>query len=171
MSNFELPDRVNPYQMADKKADLSGEVNTERLERLAEATEGLLRSAKADLSFDLDDSGRRVITGQVNGSVNVLCQRCLQPFAYELAGSFKLALVYNDEMAKALPTDLDSLLLLPDQPLDPASIIEDELLLSLPMHAMHPNGECQIETQFGTDEIGDEPEKAPSPFDVLKDLK
>ena len=82
-----------------------------------------------------------------------------------------MALVYNDEMAKALPTHLDSLLLLPDEPMVIAEIIEDELLLCLPMHAMHPEGECQIETQFGADESEEIPEKAFNPFDVLKDLK
>ncbi len=171
MSNYELPERVNPYQLADKKSELDGQIDTQRLKRLEEATEGVIRPAEAQLSFDLDDSGRRVVSGQVKGAVSVLCQRCLKPFDYELDGSFKMALVYNDEMAKALPADLDSLLLFPDQPLDVASIVEDELLLSLPMHAVHSEEECRIETQFGTEEDEAPVEKAPNPFDVLKDLK
>jgi uncharacterized protein len=171
MSNFELPERVNPYQMADKKSVLEGEVSAQRLRRLVEATEGLTESAQVNLSFDLDESGRRVITGQVSGTANLLCQRCLKPFSYKLSGSFNMALVYNDEMAKALPSHLDSLLLLPDTPMDVAEIVEDELLLSLPMHAMHPEGECRIETQFGADESEGVTEKASNPFDVLKDLK
>ena len=171
MSNFELPERVNPYQLADKASDFEGEISRERLSRLEEATEGVVGSAQASLSFDRDGSGRRVVSGQVSGAVNLLCQRCLKAFQYKLDGSFNMALVYNDEMARALPTDLDSLLLLPDQPMDVAQVIEDELLLCLPMHALHPEGECQIETQFGADESEDFPEKAPNPFDVLKDLK
>lgn len=171
MSNFELPDRVNPYQLADKKTALTGEVSPQRLKRLEEASEGLSQSAQVSLSFDLDESGRRVITGQVKGAAELLCQRCLKPFRNELSGEFNLALVYNDEMAKALPTHLDALLLLPDEPLDVAVIIEDELLLSLPMHAMHPEGECQIETQFGADESAEEATETYNPFDVLKDLK
>lgn len=170
MSNFELPERVNPYQMADKLSELAGEVSRERLSRLEEATEGVVRSAQAKLSFDRDGSGRRVVSGQVSGTVDLLCQRCLKAFQYELDGSFNMALVYNDEMARALPADLDSLLLLPDQPLDVAMIVEDELLLCLPMHAVHPFGECHIETQFGADESEDFPDQAPNPFDVLKDL-
>ncbi|WP_196157878.1 YceD family protein [Reinekea sp. G2M2-21] len=170
MSNFELPDRVNPYQLADKKSELSGEINAQRLKRLDDVTEGVTESAQTTLSFDLDDSGRRVITGHVQGAADVLCQRCLKAFNYKLEGSFNLALVYYDEMAKALPAHLDSLLLLPDEPLDVASIVEDELLLCLPMHAMHPEGECHIETHFGADESGEVPERA-NPFDVLKDLK
>jgi uncharacterized protein len=171
MSNFEIPERVNPYQMADKKSELIGEVSRERLKRLESSTEGLTESAHASVNFDLDESGRRVIFGQVSGTANLLCQRCLKPYEFKLAGSFRMALVYNDEMAKALPTHLDSLLLLPDEPMDVAEIIEDELLLCLPMHAMHPEGECQIETQFGADESEEIPEKAFNPFDVLKDLK
>jgi len=171
MSNFELPDRINPYQMADKKSDLSGEIETKRLKRLEAATEGLPKPANATVSFDLDGSGRRVISGQVSGTANLLCQRCLKAFSYDLEGEFNLALVYNDEMAKSLPAHLDSLMLLPDEPLDVAQIVEDELLLCLPMHAMHPEGDCRIETQFGADESGESPVKAPNPFDILKDLK
>ncbi|MEJ2042042.1 MAG: YceD family protein [Reinekea sp.] len=171
MSNFELPEQVNPYQLADKSADLSGVISASRLKRLEQASDELVSDAEAQLSFYWDDSGRRVISGEVTGTAQLLCQRCLQPFERKLEGSFQLALVYNDEMAKALPTHLDSLLLLPDEPLDLALIVEDELLLSLPMYANHPEGECQIETRFGADEPEGQPEKAPNPFDVLKDLK
>ncbi len=171
MSNFELPERINPYQLADKTTVLTGEINASRFKRLDEVTEGITESAQVTLSFSLDESGRRVITGQVMGAADLLCQRCLKAFNYKLEGSFNLALVYNDEMAKALPAHLDSLLLFPDEPMDVASIVEDELLLSLPMHAMHPEGECRIETHFGAEDLDASSEKAPNPFDVLKDLK
>lgn len=171
MSNIELPDQVNPYQLADKAADLAGHISPARLHRLGEATLKVNDGVQAELKFDHDSSGRRVITGQCSGSVDVQCQRCLKAFGQQLQGSFNLALTYNDEMSKALPEHLDALLILPDAPLDVASIIEDELLLCLPMHAVHPEGECSIETQFGSEESDLPSEKAPSPFDVLKDLK
>jgi len=98
MSNFELPDRVNPYQLADKLSHLEGEISAKRLERLDETTEGVDESAQVSLSFDRDESGRRVISGHVNGVANVQCQRCLKAFKTKLSGKFNLALVYNDEM-------------------------------------------------------------------------
>lgn len=171
MSNFELPERVNPYQLADKKSVLEGAVSANRLQRLQQATASFTKPAQVSLSFDLDESGRRVVEGEVTGVATLQCQRCLGDFKCELNGQFKMALVYNDEMAKALPTNLDSLLLLPDQPLDVAVIVEDELLLSLPMYASHPEGECQIETEFGAGEVDETIEEKPNPFDVLKDLK
>ncbi len=172
MSNFELPERINPYQLADKQVQLEGVVDAKRLKRLGEATSGVIEPAKVDMKFGRDESGRRVISGTVSAVVDLQCQRCLTAYRDELDGDFSLALVYNDEMAKALPAHLDSLLLLPDEPLDIADIVEDELLLCLPMHAMHPEGECRIETQFGVDESVDAVEqKRPNPFDVLKNLK
>jgi uncharacterized protein len=171
MSDFELPDRVNPYQLADKLSRLEGVIGAKRLKRLEEATAGIDESAQVSLGFDRDESGRRLISGHVTAIVNLQCQRCLQVYGSKLEGDFTLALVYNDEMAKALPTHLDALLLLPDALLDVADVVEEELLLSLPMHAMHPEGECRIETQFGTDEPTGSAGKAPNPFDVLKVLK
>lgn len=171
MSNFELPEHVNPYQLADKETSLNGVISGSRLERLAQATAGEPSEASATLRFYRDESNRRVVAGQVKGVATVQCQRCLNTFGYELAGDFQLALVYNDEMSKALPAHLDALMLLPDEAMDVAEIVEEELLLCLPIHAKHPKGECRIETQFG--EVGAEQEavKAPNPFDVLKDLK
>lgn len=173
MSNFELPEHVNPYQLADKSSELNGVVDAKRLKRLEDASEGVTMQATAELSFTRDESNRRIISGHVKGAVNVQCQRCLEDFSYALEGDFLLALVYNDEMAKALPEHLDSLLLLPDELLDVASIVEDELLLCLPLYPAHPEGECRIKTQFGT--VGPDAEmsakKAPNPFDILKDLK
>lgn len=173
MSNFELPEYVNPYQLADKNSELVGVVNPKRLKRLEDASEGVTVPANAQLRFARDESNRRIVSGHVTGTVNVQCQRCLDVYSYALDGEFQLALVYNDEMAKALPEHLDSLLLLPDEPLDIASVVEDELLLCLPLYTVHPEGECRINTQFGTlgADVDESIEKAPNPFDILKDLK
>lgn len=171
MSNSELPEGLNPYALADKSTKLVGMISSHRLTRLQEATESLPEGFEVELLFDRDGSGRRVIEGAVDGEVSLICQRCLQACRQPVTGQFRLALVYNDEMAKSLPADLDPLLWLPDAQLDVAEIVEDELLLSLPMHALHPEGECTIETQFGDEPEAPTEERAPSPFDVLKDLK
>jgi uncharacterized protein len=171
MSNFELPEHVNPYQLADKETSLDGVISGSRLKRLAQATAGEPSEANATLRFFRDESNRRVIAGQVKGVATLQCQRCLNTFGYSLSGEFQLALVYNDEMSKALPEHLDALMLLPDETLDVAEVVEEELLLCLPIHAKHSEDDCRIETQFGEVEAEQETVKAPNPFDVLKDLK
>ncbi|WP_157954445.1 YceD family protein [Saccharospirillum mangrovi] len=129
---------------------------------------------EAELDFFQDEEHRRIVTGTVRGQVELECQRCLQPMVQPLDSRFRLAIVYNDEMAKALPADDEPLLLLPDESLDPASIVEEELLLSLPLQAMHSEAECRIQTEFKpeTDDTSTATEPTrDNPFQVLASLK
>lgn len=173
MSKSELPERVDAYKLADQgPQNLEGVVTSARLLRLEDAVLSQDAEFNARLNFDRDAEQRRIVTGEVSGQVVLECQRCLQPVSVALDGHFTMAVVYNDEMAKALPADIDPLMLLPDEPLVVAELVEDELLLCLPMHAMHDDGECQIKTEFKPDDAG--VEEAPvkdSPFKVLESLK
>ena len=173
MSKSELPDRVDAYKLADQLTHLEGVVASTRLSRLAEAVLSQDAEFKASLDFNRDAEQRRVVTGEVSGSVELECQRCLQAVKHTIDSRFHLAIVYNDEMAKALPSGLEPLMLLPNQPLDVAEVIEDEVLLSLPMHAMHAPGECEIQTEFKPDdsEAGEVPAQKDNPFKVLESLK
>jgi uncharacterized protein len=54
--------------------------------------------------------------------------------------------------------------------LDPSEIIEEQLLLSMPIVSFHAQGECSNESIDGTiSEISDR-ESGDNPFDVLKTL-
>ncbi len=173
MSKSELPDRVDAYKLADQHTFLEGVVSSNRLSRVADAVLSQDAEFKAALNFNRDAEQRRVVFGEVSGRVELECQRCLRPVSHSIDSQFNLAIVYNDEMAKALPASLEPLVLLPDQPLDVADIIEDEVLLSLPMHAMHPEGECEIQTEFKPDDADEtaSSDKKDNPFKVLESLK
>jgi uncharacterized protein len=173
MSKSELPERVDAYKLADQgPQNLEGVVPSTRLTRLADVVLSQDAEFKAALNFDRDAEQRRIVAGDVSGHVVLECQRCLQPVSVALDGQFTMAVVYNEEMAKALPADIDPLMLLPDEPLIVAELVEDELLLCLPMHAMHDDGECQIQTEFKPDdsEVEETPVKD-NPFKVLESLK
>lgn len=172
MSNSELPERVDAYKLTDQGSRLEGVVPSERFPRLIDTVLSQDAEFSASLNFDRDEEKRRIVEGSVSGNVEMECQRCLRPVAIHLEGRFSLAIVYNDEMAKALPASMEPLMLLPDEPLVVAEVLEDELLLSLPMHAKHAPGECQIQTEFKPDDAdeSDQPEKE-NPFKVLESLK
>jgi len=175
MSKSELPDHLDAYKLAEQKVSLSGQVSPARLTRLGDAVLRIDDSIEAQLDFFQDEEYRRIVAGQVSGSVELECQRCLQPMTQQLDSQFRLAIVYNDEMAKALPADDEPLMLLPDESLDPAVILEEELLLCLPLQAMHDETECRIQTEFAPAEeerASAEPEPArDNPFQVLASLK
>ncbi|MDB2448721.1 YceD family protein [bacterium] len=175
MSKTELPDHLDAYKLADQQVSLSGLVSSARLTRLSGAVLRLDEHFDVQLAFFVDEEHRRIVSGHVSGGVELECQRCLQPMTQPLDSDFRLAIVYNDDMAKALPSDDEPLMLLPDEALDPATIVEEELLLSLPLQAMHNETECRIQTEFapGADEQGSEnPQPArENPFQVLASLK
>ena len=172
MSKSELPERVDAYKLADQSSALEGTIAFGRLKRLSELVVDDGADVDAQLQFGRDEEKRRLVSGSVSVSVALECQRCLQPVRYDLHSRFRLGIVYNDEMARALPGDLEPLMLLPDQSLDLAEIIEEELLLSLPMYAAHELGECQIQTEFKPDEQDESPAtEKDNPFKVLESLK
>lgn len=171
MSEFELPEQVKPYPLTAHKAVIKGVIGESRLTRLAATVTAVKRPAAAQLTFSVDDSGYRLIQAEVDSLVQVQCQRCLQDFDYHLQGSFQLALVHNETMAKGLPDHLEPLLLLPDEPLDVIELVEDELLLSLPIQLTHEPEDCQVKLQFGDDEAATEPTPVASPFDILAKMK
>ncbi|MHA7878286.1 MAG: YceD family protein [Saccharospirillum sp.] len=172
MSKSELPERVDAYKLADQTSTLDGEIAFGRMARLANLVVEESDAFKAQLRFDRDSEQRRVVSGWVEGRVALECQRCLRPVHYDLHSRFDLAIVYNDEMARALPGSLEPLMLLPDQSLDVAELVEEELLLSLPIKAVHDPNQCQIQTEFKPDEQDDRPgAEKDNPFKVLESLK
>lgn len=172
MSKTELPERVDAYKLADQASVIEGTVAFGRMKRLSDLVVKDGAGFEARLEFERDEEKRRLVSGSVSGSVALECQRCLMPVHYELDSHFRLAIVYNDEMARALPGDIDPLMLLPDQSLELAEMIEEELLLSLPMYAAHEPGECQIQTEFKPESQEESPEtEKDNPFKVLESLK
>ena len=107
-----------------------------RLKRLG----ALLQSEGGDLrytlTFDRDAERRARVRGRVTAELVLECQRCLGPMALEVESGFQLGLVEGLEASARLPEALDPLLV-EEARIDPATLLEDELLLSLPQIARH----------------------------------
>jgi uncharacterized protein len=65
------------------------------------------------------------------------CQRCLQPVAIDLAVDRWFRFVADEETAAALDADCDEDLLALSRPFDLRALLEDELLLELPLVPRH----------------------------------
>jgi len=53
-----------------------------------------------------------------------------------------LLLAHGDDDAEQLDADSDAEVLVASTPLEPATLVEDELVLTLPYAARHADGEC-----------------------------
>lgn len=180
-----LPHFVDARKFAHQGVSLEGELKLERLERFQNATSSTT-VLKAQLRFDLDESRNRVLTGSLIGEVSVICQRCMQSMSCNIDTDIAIGIVSTEEAAKQLPRDLDPWIIdSEDGSADLYEVLEDELLLALPMVAYHDE-QCLDKSLYSSssDEEGNpsqaEAGKSPSgktqlrkenPFSVLEALK
>lgn len=169
MSLAPLPRVIEPLKLVEQRIDLEGSVPLAECERLQESVLGCEGDIKITLHFGKDEEGLRVISGSLQADVTMQCQRCLQPVNLAVEGDIKLAIARHEDAAKALPGYYDPLLLSePEIELWP--LVEQELMLSLPIVATHPENECEIDTSY-QDKDAELQQDKPNPFAVLAKLK
>lgn len=137
-----FPLTVDPWLLARAGSRLIGVVPLAGMTRLAEMVHALGESANVELHFSVDEQKRFRIDGTIGARVDLICQRCLQPYDCRLAAQPKLAVLVEEERAAMLPTELDPLVV--DQFLAPAVLVEDELILALPLIPRHEEECCSV---------------------------
>jgi len=173
MSDHSLPKTVDPLKYADQNKVLEGVIEVKQLPRLVEMLAGEQGIITAKLEFDRDEQNLRVLRGQLNTEVEMTCERCLQSVGKSIESEFTLGIVLTDEDAKNLPRRYEPLLVEPET-LVLRDVIEEELILSLPMFAYHEHCSSDYEqSEEGQAEETDseQAETKPNPFSVLSDLK
>ena len=128
---------------------------------------------EVELSFSLNESSKRVISGSLTASVSVACQRCLEPVEIILKDNFRLALVNDESQIGGLEADLEPWIC-EDKNLILAGVIEEQLILCLPIVSYHANDSCQADTfSSQTTELTqkDAAMDSNNPFAVLQTLK
>jgi uncharacterized protein len=95
------------------------------------------------------------------------CQRCLQPVALDLDIARSLRFVADEATAEALDADSEDDVLALPRSLDLHALVEDELLLALPLVPMHER--CPQRLSMSAGEVAAEP--ARTPFAALAGLK
>ena len=165
-----LPDRFDPDLMPRDGTRLETSLplaGFERLGAILASTEG---EVHVGASFSRRED-RTLASGRVRAAYPLRCQRCLEPMVLEVDEPFELTFVATEAEAEALDESLDPVVLDDAGRITAVAMLEDELILHVPLIARHPESvDCApAETSFGGEGI--EPEAGRSrPFDALKDL-
>ena len=114
---------------------LSGELPLARFARLVELLRGDQGSVRATLSFR-QRSGWPGLTLRYETTVELTCQRCLEPMELPLAETVEIALVESDAMEQHVPEGIEPVVVEGGR-LNPAQLIEDELIVGLPLVPKH----------------------------------
>ena len=173
MSPQQLPEQIIPFKLARQRRLLQGVLKLDTMARLT----GLLAegggSVDVDLQFDVDTQGISHMRGQLVAQVSLICQRCMEPVAVSLQSEVAVGFALNEERVVAMPESYEAYLLT-DETVVLSELIEDELILAIPIVAAHPQQSCQPWFEKQQEELSvieeDVPEKK-SPFAVLASLK
>jgi uncharacterized protein len=164
----QAPVRFDAFKLAASGDTVSGTVDARQFQRVADRLQEAEGAKDATVAWHIDGgvdpSGRPALTVCVDGTVPLVCQRCLQPFAWKVEQRTDLLLARNEAELAALDNE-EPEVVLASQALDALTLVEDELLLSLPFSPRHPEGVCGPGITAAL-----ESEKA-SPFARLNSLK
>ncbi len=160
-----LPESIEPVGLADAGRSFRGEVPVSELMRLRPSLTSADGCLKVELEFRLDERRVRTLSGCIEGSVDLVCQRCLESLMFPLDVEFKLGIISADEEINRLPDGYEPLLVT-GEPLRTLDVIEDEVLLAVPVIPLH-EGVDSCESGYVNQPMADKE----NPFSVLKKLK
>jgi uncharacterized protein len=85
----------------------------------------------------------RIAVAEVSiaAEVMMLCQRCLSPLKWPVASTGRAALVATHAEVAVVPETLETVLA-PEYRISLRDLVEEELLLALPLVPRHPDKEC-----------------------------
>lgn len=129
--------------LADRQAALSDEIELRRFARFCDLLYDDGGVASVSLKFIERHAGWLGVELEYQAEVQLVCQRCLAPFAHALQARLGIGLVDTESMQRRLPEAYEPIVL-EEGRLMPAKLIEDELIIALPLVARHgDSSECR----------------------------
>lgn len=170
MLNGPIPPRVDPCKLADRGVTLEGELQLADLPRFCSALAEHAGVVRAKIRFGRDERKVVVIHSELDVEAKMVCQRCLEQVALPIHSECNYAVVREGANTQALPRDYD-VLEVGEAPLDLLALVEDELLLALPIVPLHDPDICHPLAELDEPESSEDEVSRSNPFSVLAQLK
>jgi DUF177 domain-containing protein len=117
---------------------LEGRLDAVALPRVAD----LLMEGDAPVSWRItgtsDAVGRPALAIELDGELPLECQRCLGVYPWTIRQRTEILVAHDDAEMAQLDNDSELEVVLATGPLDPAELVEDELVLAIPFAPRHP---------------------------------
>ena len=128
-----FPDSVDVWRMVNASRSFEGTLVVASLTRLSASLADSQGSLTYQVDFGRDPLTAAYIDLKVSGRLSLTCQRTLEVFEWPLAIDTRLGLIKREEDEAALPAGFEPLLVTADGELRLADVIEDEVILALPL--------------------------------------
>jgi uncharacterized protein len=158
--------------MVSARRSFEGSMPVAALERLCGALAGNVGEVSFRLDFGRDGLGTDYVDVHAQAPLTMICQRTLEPFVLPVTVDSRLGLIRRERDEAGLPPGCEPLLVAEDGRLRPADVIEDELLLALPLVPVNPDSSLpDAAVDHGATGQDDAAGQENNPFAVLRELK
>jgi uncharacterized protein len=122
--------------LANRGVTLGGELTIGKLTRLKSLLHSDVGSVSATLRFRQRGDGWLATELEYRAAVELVCQRCLEPFRHELADTANVVLADAAAVPTAVPEGFEPFELEAGR-LQPAELVEEELIVAIPLVPKH----------------------------------
>lgn len=177
MTRILQPSRLNMQAFAEDATPLLETTPLPNLERLAQETHGLQRDsavhwqARAELRAHAGGDDDVWLHLQAKTSIPLTCQRCMNAVDSPLEVDQWYRFVATEDIAMAEDDESEEDLLVMEPQFDLLGVLEDELLMALPVVPMHQQCPIAPVMRAGEDEMAGGGAEKPNPFAVLAQIK
>lgn len=166
-SRQSVPETLDAWRQVTARRGFEGRVPLASLPRLASLLEGPDSDAVFSLDFDRDSFGVAYVEVRVEAELPLVCQRSLERFLLPVRIDQRMGLIRDEAEESALPPGYEPLLVDPSGDLVPLDLVEDELILAVPVVPVRPGSEA-VEREWAA---GEAEVAQAHPFAALASLK
>lgn len=163
---------IQPNKLANKNGEIKFSWKISEFKRLCEMLLDDSGDVKVRITAHFDHQKRCLLEAEIQADLTLECQTSFEAIHFELAHNTTYCTVANESQFAEVEQDFEPVMV-EDGLLDIKRVVEDELILSLPIVANKSIDELQQKMSYGElDEAAIEAEKAAkNPFSVLENLK
>lgn len=167
-----LPETLDAWRALAAKRSFAGSTGLRSMPRLCASLEQPDGECRYTLEFDRGESGVPYVEIRAQAQLPLLCQRSLRRFLLPVEVTQKLALVEDEDEQATLPEGYEALAVGAQGAIRPLDLVEDELILALPVVPVDPSTEpVAMSWPVSAQDAGDEGQERNNPFAVLADYK
>ncbi|CAA9353794.1 MAG: FIG01269488: protein, clustered with ribosomal protein L32p [uncultured Lysobacter sp.] len=155
--------------MVASRRSVEGRVPLAALTRLRDSLVDVEGEAVFAIEFDHDALKVPYAEIRIDAELPLLCQRTLQRFVLPVHIEQRLGLIRSEAEEAGLPPGYEPLLMPEDGMLRTVDLVEDELILAVPVIPIMPGTEA-VEQEWPAPDAAPEPEPV-NPFAALSALK
>lgn len=162
-----LPEALDAWRMVAATRSFEGVLPLASMERLRGSLADTEGDVRVEVGFGRDALQVPYVELRIEAQLPLECQRSLRRFLYPVRLVQRLGLVRDEADEDALPEGYEALPIGDDGALRPADLVEDELILALPVVPIAPGTEA-VERDWTP---GEAEQQRANPFAVLSTLK